>query len=45
MIYKQDPEGAAAVFKKACGIDLQQCAGYEAFLEGIRGAETLRKRN
>ena len=29
---------------RACGIDLQQCAGYEAFLEGIRGGEAFRKR-
>lgn len=42
--YKQDPEGAPALFKKACGIDLQQCAGYEAFLEGIGGAQMYRKR-
>ncbi len=44
VIYKQDPDGAAGTFKKACGIDLQQCGGYEAFLEGIRGGEAFRKR-
>jgi TPR repeat protein len=44
VVYKQDPDGAAALFKKACGIDLQQCARYEAFLEGIRGGEMFRKR-
>ncbi len=44
MIYKQDPDGAAATFKKACGIDLAQCGGYEAFLEGIKGGEAFRKR-
>jgi hypothetical protein len=43
-IYKQDPSGAEATFRKACGIDLRECAGYEAFIEGIKGADSLRKR-
>jgi TPR repeat protein len=44
VIYKQDPAGAQDVFRRACGIDLRDCSGYDAFLDGIRGGEALRKR-
>lgn len=43
-IYGTNPEGAAALFREACGDDAKQCRQFDALVEGIQGADAFRRR-
>ena len=43
-IYQRDPVAARALFKQACGGDREQCADFEAFVQGMEAGAAFKRR-